>query len=264
MTLLTRDSWTEGPDELEPAEGEVYVLPASYAQRSLWLVDQLAPGSPLYNIPYALRLKGRLDTAALAWTLGEIVRRHETLRTTLAAEDGDVVQVIAPPASPEIWTLPRVDLGGLAVEQREPELRRRLGEEASRPFDLERGPLFRAVLLRLGAFEHVLLLSLHHAVADGWSLGVLRRELAAFYRGEPLAELPIQYADFAAWQREQLSGDALELHLAWWREQLAGAPASRSRHQARWSSRVSPESCSRCQAAKSAYWMGSSASGSPR
>ncbi|HKH46250.1 MAG TPA: amino acid adenylation domain-containing protein, partial [Thermoanaerobaculia bacterium] len=234
MTLLTRDPSTESPDELQPEPGEVYVLPSSFAQQSLWLVDQIAPGSPLYNVPAALRLTGPLDTAALAWALGEAVRRHETLRTTLAAEDREIVQVVAPPEPAESWRLPCADLGGLAAGRREAELCRRLAEEASRPFDLTRGPLFRTVLLRLGTEEHVLLLDLHHAVADGWSLTILRRELAVSYSarlawpaGEPspLAELPIQYADFAAWQREQLSGAALEPHLAWWRERLAGAPA---------------------------------------
>jgi amino acid adenylation domain-containing protein len=225
MTLLTGDPATQGADEIEPAAGEVYVLPSSCAQQSLWLVDRITPGSPLYNIPWAVRLAGRLDAGALAWTLGEVIRRHEILRTTLAAEGRDVVQVVAPPNPAGRWHLPCVDLGGLPAGRREPELRRRLAGEAARPFDLERGPLFRTLLLRLGRAEHVLLLSLHHVIADGWSLGVLRRELAACYRGETLPELPIQYADFAAWQREQLSGAALEHHLSWWREQLEGVPA---------------------------------------
>jgi amino acid adenylation domain-containing protein len=198
-------------------------LPVSFAQERLWLIDRLEPGSAVYNIPVAWRLGGALDEAALERALGEIVRRHETLRTVFAEADGSPVQVITPFAG---FALPVEDLTGLD----EAAVRRRAGEEALRPFDLSAGPLFRASLLRLGTEEHVLLLSMHHIVSDGWSMGVLYRELSALYqayregRESPLTELAVQYADYAVWQREQLKGEVLERHLSYWRERLAGAP----------------------------------------
>jgi non-ribosomal peptide synthetase component F len=225
-----------------PEDGDVFVLPASYAQQRLWFLDQLEPGSPLYDIPFALRLRGPLDTGALAWALGEIVRRHETLRTALLAEktepaeggegaEAEIVQVISPPLAAGAWVLPRVALCTVEPARRWAEALRMAAAEARRPFDLERGPLFRAVLFDL-CDEHLLCLNLHHAVADGWSLGVLGRELSILYgarladpTGEPapLPEPPIQYADFAAWQRGQLA-EVEASQLAWWRERLSGAP----------------------------------------
>ncbi|MET0397745.1 MAG: condensation domain-containing protein, partial [Longimicrobiaceae bacterium] len=203
-------------------------LPLSFAQERLWFIDRMEPGSALYNFPVAWRLGGALDVAALRRAVGEIVRRHETLRTTFADADGSPVQVIAPSGA---FALPVEDLSALGEADREAALGRRAGEEALRAFDLAAGPLFRAVLLRLGAEEHALLLSMHHIVSDGWSMGVLFRELSALYaayregRESPLPELPVQYADYAAWQREQLEGEALERQLAYWRERLADAPA---------------------------------------
>ena len=202
-------------------------LPLSFAQERLWFLDRLEPGSTAYNIPVAWRLGGALDEAALERELSEIVRRHEALRTVFAEVDGAPVQVVAPFGG---FTLPVEDLSGLGEADREAAVRRRVGEEAGRPFDLSAGPLFRAALLRLGAEEHVLLLSMHHIVSDGWSMGVLFRELSALYGayrdgGEsPLPELPVQYADYAVWQREQLEGEVLDRQLAYWRERLAGAP----------------------------------------
>ncbi|MFL5383771.1 MAG: condensation domain-containing protein, partial [Longimicrobiaceae bacterium] len=200
--------------------------PLSFAQERLWFLDRLEPGSAVYNIPLARRL-GALDEAALERALGEIVRRHEALRTTFREVDGSPVQVIAPFGG---FTLPVEDLSGLSEADREAAVRRRANEEAVRPFDLTAGPLFRAVLLRLGARDHVLLLSMHHIVSDGWSLGVLDRELSvlnAVYREgreSPLPELAVQYADYAVWQREHLRGEMLERQLSYWRERLAGAP----------------------------------------
>jgi amino acid adenylation domain-containing protein len=202
-------------------------LPLSFAQERLWFLDRLEPGSATYNIPVAWRLAGALDERALERSLGEILRRHESLRTVFAEADGSPVQVVAPFAG---FGLPVEDLSGLGEADREAAVRRRSGEEARQPFDLSAGPPFRAALLRLGAEDHVLLLSMHHIVSDGWSMGVLFRELSALYAafrdgGEsPLAELPVQYADYAVWQREQLEGEVLDRQLAYWRERLADAP----------------------------------------
>ena len=201
-------------------------LPPSFAQQRLWLVDRLEPGSAAYNIPHALRLRGGLDAGALRASLDELVRRHEALRTTFAERGGEPVQVIRPPAP---VPLPLVDLR--ACRPRRGSGGARLaGAEALRPFDLARGPLLRSTLLRLDEAEHVLLFTLHHVASDGWSIEVLVREVSALYaafrRGEPspLPELPIQYADYAVWQRGWLRGDTLEAQLAYWRERLAGAP----------------------------------------
>jgi amino acid adenylation domain-containing protein len=202
-------------------------LPLSFAQERLWFIDRLEPGSTAYNIPVALRLGGALDEAALERALGEIVRRHEALRTTFKEVDGSPVQVIAPFGG---FALPVEDLSGLSDADRDVAVRRRAGEEAGRVFDLAAGSLFRATLLRLGDEEHVLLLSMHHIVSDVWSIGVLLRELSSLYAaysegGEsPLPELPVQYADYSVWQREQLEGEVLDRQLSYWREQLAGAP----------------------------------------
>ncbi|HEY7767282.1 amino acid adenylation domain-containing protein, partial [Longimicrobium sp.] len=202
-------------------------LPLSFAQERLWFIDRMEPGSTVYNMPMASRLEGGLDAAALERALGEIVRRHEALRTVFAEVDGAPAQVVAPFAG---FTLPVEHLSALGDADREAAVRRRAGEEARRPFDLAAGPLFRAALLRLGADDHVLLLAMHHIVSDGWSLSVLFRELSMLYpayregRESPLPELPVQYADYAVWQREQLAGEALDRQLAYWRQQLAGAP----------------------------------------
>ncbi|HEX5723956.1 MAG TPA: condensation domain-containing protein, partial [Longimicrobiaceae bacterium] len=201
--------------------------PLSFAQERLWFIDRLEPGSAVYNVHVARRLRGALDEAALERALGEIVRRHEALRTTFQEVDGSPVQVIAPFGG---FTLPVEDLSGLGEADRGVEARRRATEEAMRPFDLAAGPLFRAVLLRLEEESHVLLLSMHHIVSDGWSTGVFFRELSALYaayregRESPLPELGVQYADYAAWQREHLRGELLERQLSYWRERLAGAP----------------------------------------
>ncbi|HYR11430.1 MAG TPA: amino acid adenylation domain-containing protein, partial [Longimicrobium sp.] len=202
-------------------------VPLSFAQERLWFLDRLEPGSATYNIPAALRLTGALDEAALERSLGEIVRRHGALRTVFTEVDGSPAQVVAPFGG---FALPVEDLSGLGEANREAALRRRAREEAARPFDLSAGPLFRAALLRLGAEDHVLLLSMHHIVSDGWSMGVFFRELSALYeayregRESPLPELAVQYADYAVWQREQLGGEVLERQLSYWRERLAGAP----------------------------------------
>ncbi|MBW8873325.1 MAG: amino acid adenylation domain-containing protein, partial [Acidobacteria bacterium] len=199
----------------------------SFAQQRLWFLDQLEPGSALYNVPAAVELAGRLDVAALASSLSEVVWRHEALRTRFREVAGEPVAVVAEPAG---FDLPLVDLQGLPGYEREQESSRLATAEARRPFNLGRGPLLRVALLRSGADQHVLLLTLHHIVSDGWSLGVLVRELGALYgafvagRPSPLPELAVQYADFAAWQRQHLSSERLESELAWWHGQLAGMP----------------------------------------
>ncbi len=207
-----------------PAD-EVFVFPTSFAQQRLWFFDQFEPGSPFYNIPTAVRLKGALDVGALSRALDEIVRRHEALRTTFAVQAGQPVQVIAPALH---LPVDLVDLSGLDETEREVETLRLATQEARTGFDLTRGPLLRVRLLRLSAQEHVILLTMHHIVSDGWSMGVLVGEIGALYdafahgRPSPLPPLAIQYADFAEWQREYLTGAVLEQQLAYWKQQLGG------------------------------------------
>ena len=199
--------------------------PLSFAQERLWYLDQLEPGSAAYTVPAALRLRGPLDADALDRALRALVARHESLRTVVAEADGRPVQRVLPA---EGWRVQRADLA--AAPDPEAALAARAREDAARPFGLARGPLFRAALLRLGKDDHALLLAMHHVVTDGWSLGVLFRELgalyAAFARGEPdpLPPLPLQYADFALWQRGRAGEARIERELDYWRRGLAGAP----------------------------------------
>ncbi len=202
-------------------------VPLSFAQERLWFLDRLQPGSTSYNMLAPLRLTGTLDAAALEHALGEVVRRHEVLRTVFAEVDEQPVQRIAPFAG---FALPMEDLSSLPAGEREAAVRQRADQEASTPFDLQAGPLFRATLLRLAADEHVLLMGMHHIASDGWSMGVLYRELAALYAARrdgtesALPALPVQYADYAVWQRAHLQGEALDRQMAYWAGQLAGAP----------------------------------------
>jgi amino acid adenylation domain-containing protein len=201
--------------------------PLSFAQQRLWFLHQLDPESRAYHVPIAVRLQGALAPEALASGLEGVVRRHEALRTTFALRADGPVQVIAPAAA---WTLPVVDLSGLGATRREAEMQRLGQGEVSRPFDLTHGPLLRTSLVRLRPRESVLLAVMHHIVSDAWSMAVLWRDTAALYRSAverrpaDLPELPIQYSDFAQWQRELLSGEVLETQLSYWRRQLAGAP----------------------------------------
>ncbi|MFB7468609.1 amino acid adenylation domain-containing protein [Streptomyces sp. NPDC056224] len=200
-------------------------LPLSFAQQRLWFVEQFAGPSPLYSIACTVRLTGRLDAAALQGALGRVVARHEALRTTFRVEDGRPEQVVHAPAE---VALPLTDLSALADDARQAALAELTERESRRPFDLGAGPLMRAGLVRLAGEEHLLLLAIHHIVADGWSLDVLVRELAHHYRPDAaeLAELPVQYADFALWQHDRVSGEVLDGQLAHWRERLAGAPST--------------------------------------
>ncbi|HEX2225193.1 MAG TPA: amino acid adenylation domain-containing protein, partial [Thermoanaerobaculia bacterium] len=202
-------------------------LPLSLAQERLWFLDQLDPGSPAYNIPAAVRLTGPVDEAVLERCLEEVVRRHEAVRTTFEMAEGLPVQRIAAAVS---WRLPVVDLSALSDGRREEEARRLALAESLQPFDLARGPLLRALLVRESPHRRALLLTLHHIVSDGWSMGVLVGEITVLYpvlaRGErsPLPDLPVQYADFAVWQRRRLAGEVLERQSEFWRRTLAGAP----------------------------------------
>jgi acyl carrier protein len=210
---------------LERSAGETE-LPLSFAQERLWFLDQLQPGKPFYNIPIAVSLKGRLDVGVIEKVLNEIIERHEVLRTYFKEREGTATQAIV---ASFILKLSVVDLTHLPDDEREGEARRLAAEEARRPFNLSRLPLLRASLLRLSETEHLILLTLHHIISDGWSMSVLIKEVAALYeayrRGEqsPLPELAVQYGDYAVWQREWLQGEVLEQQLAYWREQLSGA-----------------------------------------
>ena len=201
--------------------------PLSFGQQRLWFLHRLDPANPTFNLPEGVRLTGPLDVRALQRALAELVRRHEPLRTVLREVDGEPFQEVTAPLVPP---LPCLDLTGLPGPRAADESRRRSDEIAGLPFDLTRGPVLRAALVRLAARDHALLLVLHHIVADGWSMSILVRELTALYaafadgRPSPLPELPIQYADFASWQRSRLRGEALESRLGFWREKLAGAP----------------------------------------
>jgi len=233
MTLLLQEQGIAGsrppPTPSMPRRNPAGAVPLSHHQERLWFLDQLHPGGANYNIPAIARLTGRLNVAALEQSLSEIVSRHESLRTTFAVQpDGLPVQVIGR-ARP--LTLPVTDLTDWPQTEREAEARRLATAEAGRPFVLTRGPLFRASLLRLSEHEHVLVLNVHHIVADGWSIGVLTRELAVLYEAfsqghpSPLPELPIQYADFALWQREWMQGEEVQTQLAYWKQQLSALPA---------------------------------------
>ncbi|HTQ80883.1 MAG TPA: amino acid adenylation domain-containing protein, partial [Thermoanaerobaculia bacterium] len=214
---------------LLPAGGEG-ALPASYAQERLWLYDQLEPGSNAFNMAYAFRLRGRIAVAAFERSLTEIVRRHQILRTRIGGAGRPVQNVAPPPAH----LLAIADLSGLPAPVRNREAERTVSVLHTLPFDLARGPLLRTVLLALAADDQVFSLTVHHILCDGWSLGVLIRELTELYGAfsralpSPLSELPIQYADYAAWQRGWLQGARLEEQLDYWRDQLAGhgAPAT--------------------------------------
>ncbi len=229
---------TRTPRPGAPDAPEGLRLPLSYAQQRLWFLDQLEQGSIFYNIPTVIRLRGPLDVAALNAALDDIIARHEVLRTTFAASGGVPCQVIAPSLS---IPLPLTDLTELAATERESRARELAREEIRGRFDLAAGPLLRARLFKLGDEEHIAVLTIHHIVADGWSMGVLIAELANLYEGRlgkpgfspaVLPDLPIQYADYAAWQRGWLETEdrgegssPLQSQLEYWKRQLAGVPA---------------------------------------
>ena len=211
------------PEQAIPRRESQDDIPLSFAQERLWFLDQLQPGDAAYNMPGVAWLEGDLNVAALEQSLNEIIRRHEVLRTTFRAHRGRAVQVISPSLP---LSLPLIDLSQLSEPEKE--ARRLARVEAEKPFDLTRGPLLRAGLVRLSETNHLLLVTLHHIVADGWSITLLVQELgelyAAYRRDEesPLRELEVSYADYAVWQREWLTGERLEKELGYWREQLSG------------------------------------------
>jgi amino acid adenylation domain-containing protein len=212
---------------IEPA-ARVGPLPLSFSQEALWFLDQLVPGQPTFNVSAALRIKGPLDYGALERSLDELVRRHESLRTSFVANDGTPFQVIGYDVS---LSLEKIDLTELPLGHRENEAKRRAIDESRRPFDLARGPLARVSLLRLGDAENALLLTMHHLITDGWSFGIAASELATLYeaarrdRAFGLPDLPIQYADFARWQRDQFASGAWSARIECWRRRLAAVPS---------------------------------------
>ncbi|WP_416671490.1 amino acid adenylation domain-containing protein [Egbenema bharatensis] len=203
-------------------------LPLSFAQQRLWFLAQLEPNSPFYNMPAAISLQGSLNITALKQSLHEVLRRHEILRTAFQSGQGNPKQVISWKI---VLELPLIDLSELPESAQNPTVKQLVQMEAQRPFAIDVAPLLRVKLLRLGSETHVLLFTLHHIVSDGWSIGVLVREVAALYQAScqgvrsPLPELPIQYVDFAAWQRQWLQGEVLQQQQHYWQQQLAGAPA---------------------------------------
>ena len=215
------ESVAGSPPEASP-KNATKIAPLSFAQQRLWLLDRLDPQNPAYNIPMALRLSGPIDLAVLDRAMTEVVARHETLRTRIEMIDDEPRQVISP-AAPQ--KLPLIDLSEAVGDAAA-----RAHEEARRPFRLNEGPLFRAVLLRLAETEHILVIVMHHVITDDWSMGVLFHELAALYpalsagRPSPLPHLPTQYADYANWQRQHLQGETLDRLLGYWRERLAALP----------------------------------------
>lgn len=213
------------PDHAPASGGETFAFPATLAQQRFWFLDQLEPGNTAYNIAVRWRLLGRIEPQCIERAFNEIVRRHEVLRTRFVEEDGVPLQVVEPSFDMEV---PVFDLSPLPEKDKESEAERITLEIAKKPMDLSALPLMRCGLLKLSATEYVVLVTVHHIVADGWSIGVIAREMCklyeAFVKGDesPLAELPIQYVDFAVWQKEWLTGKALQQHSEFWRQQLRG------------------------------------------
>ncbi|BAZ54100.1 amino acid adenylation domain-containing protein [Nostoc sp. NIES-4103] len=211
-------------ESIQPASHQGNI-PLSFAQQRLWFLSRLEPDSSAYNIPAAVRLTGKLNIAALFQSINEIIRRHEILRTTVNVVDGEATQVIG---NGENFIVPVIDLQALSEDKKQQEVINLANLEAQKPFDLGQSFLIRASLLQLSPTEHVVLLTMHHIVSDGWSIGILIKELTALYTAfsqgqpSPLPKLPIQYADFAIWQRKWLQSEVLETQLNYWKQQLGG------------------------------------------
>jgi amino acid adenylation domain-containing protein len=211
----------------QPRQTRQGAMPASFAQQRLWFLDQLEPGSTAYNMSEVFRLKGKLDVRALERSLVEVISRHGTLRTTFTFAEGKLFQVVAESTD---FRLPLITLRQTAPLEREREARKIAADEAQKPFDLAQGPLIRAMLLQLADEDHLFLCTMHHIVSDGWSMNIFFEELSSLYQAcsrgtaATLPQLPMQYADFADWQRSWFEGEVQQRQLAYWREQLAGAP----------------------------------------
>ncbi len=227
MKSLQKNATSGRETQTIPRREQQSGIPLSFAQQRLWLIDRLESDSVAYNVPFAVRLKGNLDVAAFERSINEVIKRHEALRTTFTMEGDQPIQIISPhaPIAVTVLDLRQVPAGG-----KEAEIQRLATAEARTRFDVSKGPLLRTTLLQLDQEEHVALFTMHHIVSDGWSDAVLIEELVKFYQadlaGRPAAlpELPIQYADFAVWQRERLQGAVLDELVAYWKQQLAGAP----------------------------------------
>jgi amino acid adenylation domain-containing protein len=211
----------------DPVAEETYVFPLSFAQQRLWFLDRMVPGNPFYNIPLVVPVRWPVQVSALERSLNALAERHESLRTVFRATDGEPVQMIRPRLDLKVRV---TDLRPFSSDEREARTLDLAAHEAQLPFDLEHGPLIRCGLLVRGAADYVLLLTMHHIVSDGWSMGILANELTAFYQAAlsgfapRLPQLPVQYADFTIWQREQLQGGRLDKLVAYWREQLSELP----------------------------------------
>lgn len=227
LKLLKKKAASNVPKEVISRRPAGEAEPLSYYQQGLWVLSQLMPGTALYHVPKAVRLTGKLDIPALQRTLDHIVARHESLRTHFAVVDGAPLQVVADMRTLE---MPMIDLSQLDESERETETDRVLGVEARRTFDLANGPLVRAALLRLEEQVHILLVTTHHIVTDGWSMGIFQRELTSVYdafskgQASPLAELPIQYPDYAHWHRQWFQGDVYQTQLSYWKDQFKTIP----------------------------------------
>ncbi|MEH2342111.1 MAG: amino acid adenylation domain-containing protein [Nostoc sp.] len=213
--------------EVIPRRSQISPAPLSFAQQRLWFLAQLEPNSPFYNIPGAVRLQGQLDLGALQQSFNEIISRHEALRSNFQTREGQAISVISETVP---LILPIFDISELPLNQQEAEVKQQASQEAQKPFDLNSDLLLRAKLLRLSKQEHILLLTMHHIVSDGWSIGVMVRELATLYQAfcngqpSPLPALPIQYVDFAVRQRQWLQGEVLETQISYWLKHLENAP----------------------------------------
>ncbi|MBD2040238.1 non-ribosomal peptide synthetase [Microcoleus sp. FACHB-672] len=224
------------PISIKPQARTSNVFPLSFSQQRLWFLDQLDPGNPTYNIPAAIRLAGKLNVGALEQSFNEVIKRHEVLRVTFATVDEQPVQIIHPPGN---FKLSVLDL--TTSPNQDFQIQSLIIEEVKRPFELAKEPLLRVSLLHLNDSEYVVILTMHHIIADGWSMGIFIEEIAALYQAfssgkpSPLPELSIQYPDFATWQRKWLQGEVLEKQIAYWKKQLEGTlpvlelPAARPR-----------------------------------
>ena len=226
-SLLKQEGLAAPPKPITARAQETNAYPLSSAQQRLWFLDQFEPGSPLYNITNGVRIAGGFDLSAFSHSIAETVRRHEVLRTIFSSTDGQPVQVIRPRVD---LALPLIDLSEFSEDRREAEVRRLSLSDARVPFDLSQGPLLRVTLFRLSEKEHFVTLTMHHIISDAWSSAILIQELSVLYNAfskgtrPTLPDLPIQYADYAIWQREMLEGESLKSDLAYWQQQLTGAP----------------------------------------